>query len=438
MDGKEAAQALFEAGKSILETKWKVESGKIKIEKSSAFRAARLLEKLQVHLDEWYKFYKGYDPLFSWWVPEPYEKTQKSIEELVIIIKEKLVGIGKDDKDAIVGDPIGREGLLADLDSEMIPYTPEELIEIGEKEYTWCEAEMKKASKELGYGEKWRDALEYVKTLYVPPGKQTELVRDLSQEVIDHVTKYDLVTVPPIAAECWRMYMITPEAQRANPFFLGGTFMQVAYPTNTMDHEWKMMSMRGNNIHFSRSTVFHELIPGHHLQYHYMARHRPYRRLFWTPFSIEGWALYWEMLLWDDEKFPKTTENRIGMLFWRMHRCARIIFSVKFHLREMTPQECIDFLVEKVGHERSTAEGEVRRSFSGGYSPLYQAGYMLGALQLYALRREIVSEGKMTEKQYHDRVLKAGPMQIEFLRALIKNEKVSRDFETRWRFYEER
>ena len=27
-----------------------------------------------------------------------------------------------------------------------------------------------------------------------------------------------------------------------------------------------MMSMRGNNIHFSRATVHHELIPGHHLQ----------------------------------------------------------------------------------------------------------------------------------------------------------------------------
>jgi uncharacterized protein (DUF885 family) len=118
------------------------------------------------------------------------------------------------------------------------------------------------------------------------------------------------------------------------------------------------------------------------------------------------------MILWD-KKFPKTAENRIGMLFWRMHRCARIIFSIKFHLGQMSPQECIDMLVEMVGHERATAEGEVRRSFNGDYSPLYQAGYMLGALQIYSLRKELVEAGKMTEKQFHDRVLRENMMPIE-------------------------
>jgi hypothetical protein len=32
------------------------------------------------------------------------------------------------------------------------------------------------------------------------------------------------------------------------------------------------------------------------------------------------------------------------MLFWRMHRAARIIFSLNFHLRKMTAQESIDYL----------------------------------------------------------------------------------------------
>ena len=74
------------------------------------------------------------------------------------------------------------------------------------------------------------------------------------------------------------------------------------------------------------------------------------------------------------------------MLFWRMHRCARIIFSLKYHLGEWTPQQCIDFLVDRVGHERANAEGEVRRSFYGGYKPLYQIGYMIGGLQFMALK----------------------------------------------------
>ncbi len=169
----------------------------------------------------------------------------------------------------------------------------------------------------------------------------------------------------------------------------------------------------------SRATAFHEMIPGHHLQLFMSARYRPYRRLFTTPFYVEGWAMYWEMVLWNNGDFFVTPEDRIGTLFWRMHRCARIIFSLKFHLGQMTPQECVDLLVDMVGHERATAEGEVRRSLNGDYSPLYQAGYMLGALQMQSLRREVLEQKIMGEKEFHDRVLRASEMPIEMLRALL-------------------
>ena len=263
------------------------------------------------------------------------------------------------DTSDIVGDPIGREALISELRSEMIPYTPEEIIAIGEKEMAWCENEMKKALAQLGYGDDWHKALEHVKNLYVEPGKQPEMIRDLALEAIKFVEDNNLVTVPDLARESWRMEMMTPERQLVSPFFLGGEVIQVSFPTNTMAHEQKMMSMRGNNRHFSRATVHHELIPGHHLQGFMAARHKPYRGVFGTPFWSEGNALYWELLLWD-LNFAKTPEDKIGMLFWRMHRCARIIFSLSFHLEKMTPQECIDLLVKKVGHERDNATAEVQ------------------------------------------------------------------------------
>lgn len=437
MVGKSAAKAMNEAEKQVARVLQEVVSRSIKLDKTSAFRAATTVDKLQGHLAEWFTFYNGYDPLFSWWVAEPYAKLNKALGNFSIAVKMDLVGIKPGEEDAIVGDPIGRDALVAELQAESIPYTPEELCEIGEKEYVWCENEMKKAAKELDprYAEDWRAALEHVKTLYVDPGKQTELIKFLADEATDYVIENDMVTVPPIANETWRQFMMTPARQKVNPFFLGGDAIIVSYPTDTMDHEDKMMSMRGNNIHFSRSTVFHELIPGHHLQFYYMRRSNPYRRVFSTPFNVEGWSLYWELILWN-RKFPATPENKIGMLFWRMHRCARIIFSLKFHLGLMDPQECIDLLVDWVGHERATAEGEVRRSFAGDYSPLYQAGYLLGGLQILSLREEVVENGTMTEKAFHDRYLKEGNMPIELLRALLKKQKLTSDFETSWRFYD--
>ena len=428
-----AAEDIKNVAEQIGKLRTQIEKG-LKADKTVAFRAARSIDQLRRHMDHWYDFYKGYDPLFSWWVEEPFKKADKALEELTPFIREKLAGVRPNDKDAIVGDPIGRDALLNELAAEHIPYSPEELLQIAEKEFAWCDAEMLKASQELGYGSDWHKALEHVKDLNVEPGKQPELIRQLALEAINYVKSNDLLTVPPVAEETWRMEMMAPERQKVSPFFLGGEQILVSYPTNTMDHEQKLMSMRGNNIHFSRATVFHELIPGHHLQGYYESRYRPYRQMFNTPFWVEGWSLYWEFTLWD-RGFAKSPENRIGMLFWRMHRCARIIFSLKFHLGQMTPQEAIDFLVNRVGHERSTAEGEVRRSFGGDYSPLYQAAYMLGAFQIRSLRHELVDTGRMKEKEFHDRFLMANSMPISYVRALMSSEKLSPEYEPRWRFY---
>ena len=225
--------------------------------------------------------------------------------------------------------------------------------------------------------------------------------------------------------------MRSPERQLVNPFFTGGEVIRVSYPTDAMEHEDKLMSMRGNNPHFNRATVHHELIPGHHLQGFMRDRFNPHRNTFSTPFWVEGWALYWEMVLWD-KGFPRGPEDRIGMLFWRMHRAARIIFSLRFHMETMTPEEAVDFLVNRVGHERANAEAEVRRSFIGSYSPLYQAAYMLGGMQLRALRAELVDTGRMSERDFHDSVMQGGSMPIEMVRARLLGQPLEDGYTTQW------
>ena len=348
--------------------------------------------------------------------------------------KSKLVSSQKDDGSGIVGKPIGREELIRQLKLEFIPYTPEELFEIANKEFAWCDAALLKASREMGFGDNWKAAQEKVKNTYVAPGKQPEAMFDLYNQSVDFLKQHDLLTIPPIAEETWNMYMMSPERQLVSPFFLGGETLLIAYPTNTMDYDDKMMSMRGNNPNFSKSTVHHELIAGHHLQGFMSDRYKPYRN-FNTPFWNEGNSLYWELLLWD-MKFPTTPEQRVGMLFWRMHRCARIMFSLNYHLGKWTPQQCIDYLVDRVGHERANAEGEVRRSFTGNYGPLYQMAYMVGGLQFNALKKELVDTKKMTLKEYHDAILRENAMPLEMLRALMTKQTVTRDFKTSWRFYD--
>ncbi len=399
-------------------------------------RAVRVLQSYRSTLGSWYRHYAGYDPLFTWWAKKPFEEGDKALGRYLSALRTKVVEWPEGGEEPIVGDPIGADGMAADLAREMIPYTPEELIAIANREFAWCEERMLEASRDLGYGEDWKAALEHVKTLHADPGGQPEVVMRLAREAVDFIEARDLVTVPALAKEVWRLEMLSPERQRVAPFFLGGEVIRVAFPTDEMTHDEKRMSMRGNNIHFSRATVHHELIPGHHLQGFMNERYNSHRRLFRTPFWTEGWALYWEMRLWD-LGFPTTPEDRVGMLFWRMHRAARIIFSLSFHLGRMTPGEAITFLVDRVGHEPANATAEVRRSFNGTYSPLYQAAYMLGGLQIRSLHEQLVGGGRMSEREFHDAILEGGTMPIEMVRARLLGEAPGRDFRAGWRFYGE-
>ncbi len=433
LDAARAAQTLESVAADVDATRRAVESGAQKPSRAIAFRAQEEIAELRRAFDAWYGFYSGYDPTFTWWNAASQKKLQRALDGYRAFLREKLLGIKAGEEDPIVGLPIGREALALDLQSEFIPYTPEELLQIADREYAWCEGEMKKAAREMGKGDDWKAAVEKVKNLYVPPGEQTELIRFLAREAEDYVLKHGLITVPPLAMEVWRMQMMTPERQRVNPFFTGGETISVSYPTDSMEYADKMMSMRGNNPHFSRATVHHELIPGHHLQQFMNARYNAHRRAFRTPFWGEGWALYWEMLLWD-RGFPGTPENKVGMLFWRMHRAARIMFSLGFHLGRLTPQQCIDLLVDKVGHERANAEGEVRRSFNGSYPPLYQLAYKMGGLQFKALHTELVASGKLTDRAFHDRIISGGSMPVEMVRARLLKQPLPKDHKAAWRF----
>jgi len=432
-------------------------------------RAAIRLSLLRTSLRTWFNFYDLYDPKFAWWVDAEYKKADEALDAHAQLLHttsgvpgpletggrgggrggaqsppgETAGGgrgagrgnpaLGSNEELAGIG-PAGNDVLIEALRAAMIPYTPDELIALANREFAWCDKEMLRASGEMGFGADWKKALEAVKNKYVEPGQMIYLVRDLSREAIEYLEKHELVTIPALVKEDYWEEAMTPQMQLVNPFFTGGATIQVSSPASSMTLQERLESLRGNNIYFARATVFHELIPGHHMQQYMTQRYRAYRSLFSTPFWTEGMAFYWEMLLWD-LGFTHTPEQRIGALFWRMHRCARIIFSLSFHLRKMTALECVQFLVDRVGHEPANAEGEVRRSFNGSYPPIYQCAYMLGALQFYALHKELVVSGKMTNRAFHDALYREGNIPIEMVRLALNGQKVSRDYQTSWKFY---
>ncbi len=484
VDGQKSALALEKLVREIAAAKDSL-SG-VKKDPAALNGAAQRLEQLRGALRTWYDFYALYDPKFVWWVEASYKKSDEAVEAHAQFLhttsgiagtlqaggggggrggggggrgggrggggngggdapaadaggrggrggRGATAPLGSDEELSGVG-PAGKDALIDALQAAMIAYTPDELVALANREFAWCDKEMLRASNEMGFGAEWKKAQEAVKNKYVEPGQMIYLVRDLSREAIEFVEKHELVTLPPLLKEDYWEEAMTPQGQLTAPFFLGGAVIQVSSPASSQTIEQRMEALRGNNIYFARATVFHELIPGHHMQGYMTQRYRTYRSQFSTPFWTEGMAFYWEMLLWD-LGFTHTPEQRIGALFWRMHRCARIIFSLSFHLGKMKATECVQFLVDRVGFERANAEGEVRRSFNGSYAPIYQCAYMLGALQFYALHKELVGGGVITNRAFHDAMYREGNMPVEMVRLALNGQKVTRDYRTSWKFY---
>ncbi len=80
-----------------------------------AFRAQEQLSELSDTLKSWFEFHRDYDPLFTWWCEAPYKEAAKALDTYRTALREKGVGMTSGDEEPIVGSPVGREALVADL-----------------------------------------------------------------------------------------------------------------------------------------------------------------------------------------------------------------------------------------------------------------------------------------------------------------------------------
>ncbi|MEI7054412.1 DUF885 domain-containing protein [Nocardioides sp. CCNWLW239] len=91
------------------------------------------------------------------------------------------------------------------------------------------------------------------------------------------------------------------------------------------------------------TTVYHEGVPGHHLQvaqtaYRAELLNRWQRLMCWVSGHGEGWALYAERLM-DDLGYLDDPGDRLGMLDGQSFRAARVIIDIGMHLELPIPAD---------------------------------------------------------------------------------------------------
>ena len=115
-------------------------------------------------------------------------------------------------------------------------------------------------------------------------------------------------------------------------------------------------------------------------------------------------ALYCEDLA-VEQKFLNKKEHVFMMLRDRLWRALRIIIDVKVQTEQITINQAVDLMVDKLKFERSQAEAELHWCC---LSPTTQSCYAVGRELIIAARKICVESNQMTLKAFHDAILSQG------------------------------
>jgi hypothetical protein len=62
------------------------------VTKTVANRAAENLDGLRNTIGAWYRYYDGFDPMFTWWMKDPYARLNESLTAYARTLRERVVG----------------------------------------------------------------------------------------------------------------------------------------------------------------------------------------------------------------------------------------------------------------------------------------------------------------------------------------------------------
>ena len=194
------------------------------------------------------------------------------------------------------------------------------------------------------------------------------------------------------------------------------------------------------------TTVYHEGVPGHHLQIAQAVYNRAelnsWRRLLaGTSGHAEGWALYAERLM-EQLGYLDDPADRLGMLDGQRMRAARVVLDIGVHLgkprldassalgtgassglgtdtRELWDAEyALDFMRRNVNMSDEFVQFEVNRYLGWpGQAPSYKVGQRIWEQVRDAYRAE---QGDTFEiKEFHRRALDLGGVGLDTLRTAL-------------------
>ena len=178
------------------------------------------------------------------------------------------------------------------------------------------------------------------------------------------------------------------------------------------------------------TTVYHEGVPGHHLQVAQAVFNKDdlndwRRNVSWSSGHGEGWALYAERLMLD-LGYLDDPGDRLGMLDGQRMRAARVVLDIGVHLSKpkLTGEGiwdydyALDFMLKNVNMPKESVTFEVNRYFGWpGQAPSYKIGQRIWE----QIRDEVKAKqgASFDIKAFHKKALNLGGLGLDTLRVAM-------------------
>jgi uncharacterized protein (DUF885 family) len=173
--------------------------------------------------------------------------------------------------------------------------------------------------------------------------------------------------------------------------------------------------LREYNDYILQILNIHEAIPGHYTQLVY-SNNSPslIKSLFGNGAMIEGWAVYTELMMLENDYGNNTPEMWLMYYKWHLRSVCNTILDYSIHVNNMSEKEALTLLINEAFQQEAEAKGKYKRV---SLTQVQLCSYFTGFTEIYDLREALKKKqgNAFKLKQFHEQFLSYGSAPVKYI-----------------------
>jgi uncharacterized protein (DUF885 family) len=302
--------------------------------------------------------------------------------------------------------------------------SPHQIHELGLQQVARIHEEMTALMQPLGFHGAFKAFLVHMrdrKDLYYPnDAKGRAMYLAETQKAVDAIT----AKLPRWFATLPKAALVVKPVEAFREKSAGKAFYQRPAPDGSRPgtyyvNLYDMAAMPAMEV---EALVYHEGIPGHHLQLAVqteLAELPAFRKFGGVTAYSEGWGLYAEKLAKDMGQYSDPVRD-FGRLQLELHRAIRLVVDSGLHAKKWTREQAIRYVLDNSAEPAASARKAIERYI---VMPGQATAYMVGRLKISELRERARAAlgDRFDVRAFHDVVLRDGPLPLDVLDAQVSH-----------------